>query len=321
MKAVVVNEYGGPDVLELRDVPEPHAGPWQVRVRVHAAAVNPADTLLRVGAMDAAMSDDVPRPYRPGMDLAGILDEIGPGADAGGLEVGDRVMAMVIPTDSSGGAYAEYVVLQAKQIVRAPSNTDHVHTSTVPMNGLTAQRALDVLTLQPGAWVAVTGAAGAVGGYAVELAKAHGLNVIADASPADVELVTGFGADHVLPRGDGLAEAILRIRSGGVDAVVDTALLGSGIAPALRKDGQLTLLRHLSGLGVTAVPGRPDIVLRDVSVPDYRLATDKLDELRDRVETKRLTTRVAKVYPAERAASAHRALEAGGIRGRLVLTF
>lgn len=97
MKAVVVTRYEGPEVLEPAEVAEPHAGPGQVRVRVHAAAVNPTDTLLRVGDTDKALGSAVPRPLRPGMDLAGVLDEIGEGAVTG-LRTGHRVMAMVIRT-------------------------------------------------------------------------------------------------------------------------------------------------------------------------------------------------------------------------------
>lgn len=119
MKAVAVTEYGGPEVLRLVDLPEPHAGPGQVRIRVHAAAVNPADTLLRIGDTDGAMSEVVPQPYRPGMDLAGVIDEIGEETDTD-LELGDRVMAMVVPIDASGGAYAEFVVLDSRQVCRSP---------------------------------------------------------------------------------------------------------------------------------------------------------------------------------------------------------
>ncbi|TPG33559.1 NADP-dependent oxidoreductase [Mycolicibacterium hodleri] len=320
MKAVVITKYGGPDVLELANVPEPHAGRGQLRVRVHAAAVNPADVLFRVGDIDAALNDDVPRPYRPGMDVAGILDEIGEDADTD-LRVGERVMAMVVPIDPSGGAYAEFVVLQPQQVTRAPAGSDHAHAATVPMNGLTARHALDVLDLPPDAWIAVTGAAGAVGGYVVELAKADGLHVVADAGPTDRDLVSSFGADIVVPRGDGIAERIRSAIPGGVDAVIDTALSGAEIEPVLRPGGQLAILRKPGERGMQELPAREDIEVRDVWVPEYRLAHDKLDGLRRLAEEKKLTMRVAHVYPAAQAPEAHRRIEAGGVRGRLVLEF
>ena len=130
MKAVAVLEYGGPDVLRVVDVPDPRAGSGQIRLRVHAAAVNPADTLLRVGDIDAALAGNLDPPYRPGMDAAGIVDEIGPDTTTD-LRVGDRAMAMVVPIDASGGAYAEYVVLQADQVAPAPQGTSHVEASTL----------------------------------------------------------------------------------------------------------------------------------------------------------------------------------------------
>ncbi|MEU9878926.1 NADP-dependent oxidoreductase [Streptomyces phaeochromogenes] len=320
MRAVAVTEYGGPEVLRLVDLAEPHAGPGQVRIRVHAAAVNPADTLLRIGDTDGAMSEVVPQPYRPGMDLAGVIDEIGEETDTD-LELGDRVMAMVVPIDASGGAYAEFVVLDSRQVSRSPEGARHVEAATVPMNGLTARLAIDVLSLPPGAWIAITGAAGGVGGYAVELAKADGLRVIADAAAADVDLVRGLGADVVVARGDGIADRILEVRPGGVDAVIDTALLGAQVEPALRPGGQFAILRGPTERGASPLSGRPGVHVRDVWVPEYRFATDKLEQLRLLVEDGKLSMRVAAVYPASEAAETHRRLEAGGVRGRLVLEF
>src|SRR6185503_5866967 len=207
MKAVAVLDYGGPDVLRVVDMPDPRAGSGQIRLRVHAAAVNPADTLLRVGDIDAALAGNLDPPYRPGMDAAGIVDEIGPDTTTD-LQVGDRAMAMVVPIDASGGAYAEYVVLQADQVAPAPQGTSHVEAATLPMNGLTALLAVDTLDLDPGAWLAVTGAVGAVGGYVVELAKARGIRVIADASPADEALVRKLGADLIVARGPGFGDRV-----------------------------------------------------------------------------------------------------------------
>lgn len=130
-----------------------------------------------------------------------------------------------------------------------------------------------------------------------------------------------MGADEVLPRGDDLADRILQLHPGGVDAVIDTALLSAKIEPAVRPGGQFAELRRPGERGTSPLAGRPDIAVRDVWVPDYRYARDKLDELRRLVEENGLTTRVAAVYPAEQAAEAHRRLEAGGVRGRLVLEF
>ena len=191
-------EFGGPEVLQVVDLPEVHVAPGEVRIRVYAAAVNPTDTFLRNGARAEALREDPP-PYIPGMDAAGFIDEIGAGA-ATDLAVGDAVMAMVIPT-ASHGAYRESIVLATDSVARAPAGSTHIEAATLPMNGLTARQSLNQLALQPGQTVAVTGAAGCYGGYVVQLAKADGIRVIADASTADEQLVRDLGADVVRAAG------------------------------------------------------------------------------------------------------------------------
>jgi NADPH:quinone reductase-like Zn-dependent oxidoreductase len=317
----VVTEYGGPDVLRQIDTEEPHAGGGQVRIRVHAATVNPADVLFRLGDIDEALrAGPLTPPHRPGMEAAGILDEIGPGTHTD-LSVGDRVMAVVMPIDSSGGAYAEYLVADADQVTRAPAGTSHAEAATLPMNGLTARRALDVLNLAPGDTVAVTGAAGAVGGYAVQLAKVDGLRVIADAAPADRELVATLGADQIVTRGTDVGQRIRHAHPEGVAAVIDAALQGNEVLPALRDGGQIAIVRRPGERGTSPIRPERGITIRDVWVPDYTHATDKLEALRTLAEAGRLTLRVARILPAADAAEAHRILEKGGVRGRLVLTF
>lgn len=321
MKAVVVTEYGGPEVLRQVDVEEPHAGPGQVRIRVHAATVNPADVLLRVGDIDDALrASRLSPPYRPGMEVAGFADEIGSGTCTD-IHLGDRVMAILMPIDDSGGAYAEYVVVDADQVSTAPAGSTHAEAATLPMNGLTARRALDVLDLTPGDTLAVTGAAGAVGGYVVQLATADGLNVIADAAPADEQLIRTLGADHVVARGDGVAQRIRQLHPDGVAAVVDAALQGDAVLPALRDGGQIAIVRRDGERGTSTLHPDRGITVRDVWVPDYTHATDKLVALRVLAEQGTVTLRVAQTFPAAQAAAAHRALERGGVRGRLVLTF
>ncbi|NEC51453.1 NADP-dependent oxidoreductase, partial [Actinospica acidiphila] len=199
MKAIGLTTYGGPDVLRELELPTPEAGPGEVRIRVHAAAVNPTDVMMRTGG-HAARLRDVPPPYVPGMDAAGVIDQIGPGVD-GRLSVGQRVVALVMPVRPQGGAYAEQIVVPAESVVPAPAGTDHAEASTLLMNAATARLALDTLALPKGATVAVTGAAGAVGGYTIQLAEADGLTVVADAAPHDRDLVRGFGAGHVVDRG------------------------------------------------------------------------------------------------------------------------
>lgn len=321
MKSIVVSTYGGPEVLRQVDADEPHAGVGEVRVRVHAATVNPADVLLRIGDIDDALrASGLTPPYRPGMEVAGFVDEVGPDTDTS-LHVGDRVMAIVIPIDHSGGAYAEYVVVDARQVAAAPSGSSHAEAATLPMNGLTARRALDVLNLTPGDTLAVTGAAGAVGGYVVQLAKADGLHVIADAAADDRSLVGALGADETVTRGTGVGERIRQIHPEGVAAVVDAALQGDEVVPALRDDGQIAIVRRTGERGTSPLHLERGVRVRDVWVPDYTHRTDKLDSLRVLAERGAITLRVAQTFPAAEAATAHLLLEKGGVRGRLVLTF
>lgn len=304
--------HGGPEALEIVDLPEVHAGPGQVRVRIHAAAVNPTDTMARNGSRAEQQKIDPP-PYVPGMDAAGVVDEVGDGV-ATGVQMGDVVMAMVIPKGSHG-AYREQIVLDARAVVPAPAGTTHVEACTLPMNGLTARQSLDLLGLSSGQTIAVTGAAGAYGGYVVQLAKVDGLTVIADASEADHQLVESLGADIVVRRGDDVAARIREHFPNGVDGLADGAVQNELVIPAVRDGGAFTSVRGFMG------ESQRSITFTATSVRTYDGEFEKLDSLRQLVETGAITLRVAGSYPLERAADAHRRLEAGGTRGRLVIEF
>jgi NADPH:quinone reductase-like Zn-dependent oxidoreductase len=183
------------------------------------------------------------------------------------------------------------------------------------MNGLTARMALDRMGLDPGQVVAVTGAAGAFGGYVVQLAKADGLTVVADASEADEALVRELGADVVVRRGDDVAERIREHFPEGVDGLADGSVQDALVLPAVRDGGAVTTVRGYRGNGQRGVRVFPTLVRR---VAQDRAA---LDRLRQQAEDGVVTLRVAQALPAEQAAEAHRRLERGGVRGRLVLTF
>ncbi|WP_369136911.1 quinone oxidoreductase family protein [Modestobacter versicolor] len=312
MRAVGVTEFGGPEALQLVDVPAEPLGPGQVRLRVTAATVNPTDTYSRNGTY--AQRDPVKQfPYVPGMDVAGELVELGEGVDLD-ITVGERVMGVVVPTGAHGG-YREDIVLPAGSIARVPDGVDDAAASTLPMNGLTARLALDRMALQPGQVLAVTGAAGAFGGYVVQLAKVEGLTVVADASEADEELVRGLGADVVVRRGDDVAARIREQFPDGVDGLADGSVQDAAVLPAVRDGGTVTTVRGYRG------DGQRDLRVHAVMVRQYAEEGAALDRLREQVEKGELTLRVAQTYPAAEAAEAHRRLEAGGVRGRLVLVF
>lgn len=312
MRAVGLFTQGGPEVLEVVDVPEVHAGSGEVRIRVHAATVNPTDVMARNGARADQQKVDPP-PYVPGMEAAGIIDEVGGGVPDR-LKAGDAVMAIVVPKGSHG-AYRELIVLDARSVVRAPAGTTHAEAATLPMNGLTARLSLDLLKLSPGQVIAVTGAAGAYGGYVVQLAKTEGLTVVADAAEKDEALVRSLGADIVVRRGADVASRIRAHFPQGVDGLADGAVLKEAVIPAVRDGGAFTSVRGFQGS-----PQR-DIRFTTTFVRSYATEWEKLDRLRRQVEAGAITLRVAETYPPERAAEAHRRLEAGGTRGRLVIQF
>jgi len=308
MRAIGVNTPGGPDRLEVLDLPVPEPGPGELRIAVAAAAVNPTDTVLREGVGAGELSP----PLVPGMDAAGIVDAIGEGVE---LSPGDRVVAIVDPRTPRGGAYAEQIVVPADGVARVPDGMDLVAASTLPLNALTARRALELMRVPEAGTVAITGAAGAVGGYAIELAKHAGLRVVADAKDEDVELVESFGADRVLDRGDGFPAAVVEHEPGGVDALLDAAVMGHVVLPAVRDGGVIACVRPFDGEPERGI----DVYI--VRPADYVHDGAGLAELVDLAERGVLSLRVARTFPAEEAAEAHRQRAAGGTRGRLVLTF
>jgi NADPH:quinone reductase len=315
VKAVGFTEFGGPEVMRVLDLPEPHAGPGQVRIKVAAAAVHPSDVNARLGVI-ADYSPELFPPaekYVVGWDAAGVIDEVGEGVRAE-LAVGAEVIALLEPKLALG-AQAEYVVAPAESVIRAPKGADLTAASTLLMNALTARMALEALELPPGATVAVTGAAGAVGGYAVQLAKAAGLTVIADAAQTDRDLVIGFGADHVLPRGDGFAERVRDLCPSGTDGIIDGAVMNDTVTAAVRDGGSIATVQGFTGTADRGVRWCP------VFVYDRRRDTAALTELRDQAEAGILTLRVAATFPVDQAEAAHRLFEAGGVRGRPVLLF
>lgn len=313
MRAIGVTTFGGPEALEVLDLPEPHAGPGEVRIRVHAAAVNPTDTNMRSGVYYEQSGDTRPGPWVPGADAAGTIDEVG--AEVEGWQVGDEVMAVVVPMSDHGGAYADQVVVPAASVAARPEGIEAVAGSTLLMNALTARLLLDLLALPAGATLAVTGAAGAFGGYAVQLAVADGLVVVADAKDEDEELVRSFGATHVVRRGDDVAERIREVVPDGVDGLLDGSVQTEQLVPAIRDGGGMGTIRGWSG------PAERGITVHPVLVFDHAERSDLLHTLGEQVASGVLTPRVARVLPPEQAGEAHRMLEAGGVRGRIVLDF
>ncbi|MEU4699147.1 NADP-dependent oxidoreductase [Nonomuraea dietziae] len=299
---------GGSGSPRLIEAPLPQAGRGQIRIKVAAAGVNPFDLAVATGALAGYGVARKLDAYGLGFDAAGVVDQVGEGA---AFALGQEVIALTSRLEAPTKAQAEYVVVDARAAALAPRGVSAAEAATLPLNALTAWQSLDRAHLRQGETVLVTGAAGAVGGYAVELAAARGLRVVAAAGRQDEELVRGFGAEWFVSREEDLAEAVRRQVPGGVDAVIDAAITGLAGLDALRDGGAFIAL----SAGVAPVPLRGT----DVATVFFREEPRQLAEIVRLAELGRLTTRVAGTYPLEKAADAHARLSAGGVRGRLVL--
>lgn len=302
MRAILVRKFGGPEVLEVVEVPVPEAGAGQVRIRVEAAALNPVDLLVAGGFFVKLGRLPQAPVYGVGWDVAGVVDAVGEGVT--GYAVGDRVIGISDQLDRAPDVQAEYAVLPATDLAPFPAGRTAAEAASLPLNALTADQAIDLLALPEGGTLLVTGAAGGVGGYAVELGRMRGLRVIATARAADEDLVRSFGAAEFIPSGGDLGA------HGQVDAVIDAAKLGPPALAAVREGGAF-----VSVDGSLPETDRGIRALAVLCTADGK----RLAELSALVEKGELTVRVAEVLPFERVTEAYTKLAAGGFRGRIVL--
>ncbi|TCO45516.1 NADPH:quinone reductase-like Zn-dependent oxidoreductase [Kribbella antiqua] len=305
MRALVARRLEGPDALEVIETPVPEPAAGQVRIKVAAAAVNPVDVAVSTGKV-VQYGVTAPREqFGLGWDVAGTIDAIGEGVD---LTPGTPVIGLADLLGLPLKTHAEYVVLNADAVAPAPKGLDLTAASTIALNALTALQALKALQLTPGQTLLVTGAAGGVGGYAVELGKRLDLTVIASAGEEDEDLVRRLGADHFVPKD---LTAVHTIAPAGVDGLVDAAVRGIAAQEAVRNRGW-----HAH---VQAGPTPPH--LRGITVEQIFVQANRseLQELVQLVEAGVLSTRVADTYPLHEAPAAYNRLAKGGVRGRLVL--
>jgi NADPH2:quinone reductase len=305
MRVCEVTEFGGPEVLQAGERPWPVARDGEVVVAIEAANVNPTDTATRSGAARRRMPDLQP-PFVPGWDLAGEVGEVG--APDSGYAIGDPVVGM-IPFGRIGGrvgAYAQAAAVQPDWLAPRPEGLDEVHGATVPLNALTAHQALESIAAPAGAAVLITGASGAVGSFATQLATQRGIRVVALASYDDEAWVGGLGANQVLPRGTDLSKI------GPVDALLDAVPLGAQALAPVRRGGVAVFTRGSVEL--------PDELEVRVEKPLVHSDPEALAELTRMVGEGRLRSRLDRTLDLARAAEAHRLVERGGLRGKVVLT-
>ena len=309
MRAVRFHEYGGPDVLREEDVAEPAPGPGQVRVRVAATSFNGIDGNIRGGFMQHEIP--VTLPHVPGIDVAGHVDALGAGVT--GLAVGDAVIGFLPMTED--GAAAEQVVVPAEVLTAAPAGVPLVDAAALPTVGLTAWQALfDLGGLTAGQRLLVNGAGGAVGGYAVQLAHAAGVHVVATASPRSIDRVRAAGADEVV---DHTTTELASVITEPVDVVLNLAPVDperlAALADLVRPGGAV--------VSTTVWMPAPSDEARGVRGVDLFVRSDaaQLAGLVERVDRGTLRVEVARRVPLADLASVHRAAAAGEISGKVVV--
>jgi NADPH:quinone reductase-like Zn-dependent oxidoreductase len=298
MKAARFSRFGAPDVLELVDLPDPHPGVGEIRIRVRAAGVNASDWKKRQGLLDQEL------PQTLGYEAAGVVDEVG--ADVSGIALGDEVFG----ASPYGAAQAELALLSDWAPV--PPGLGFVAAAAIPVAAETAARALDHLGARRGETILINGASGSVGSAAVQLAVARGARVIGTGSPGSHEFLRALGAEPVA-YGDGMRERVRAVAHGGIDRALDAA--GSGVLP------ELIALTGAPGrvLTVADLPGAQRYGVRFSRGDDGR-ATYVLAQVAELVVAGRFRVVVGRTFPLADIAEAHRVGEAGSVRGKLVLT-
>lgn len=313
MLAVTFDKFGGSDVLQIMKRPMPIPSAGEVVVKVAAATVNPTDIMMRSGAQAKLMTALVP-PYTAGMEFSGHVHAVGTGVE---LLPGTPVMGVVNPRRPEGGAQAEYVVVPAASVAALHEGVDLIAAATIPMNGLTAVLALEMLDLVPGQVLLVTGGAGMLGGSTIQLARARGLRVIANVGEDKAARVKALGANVIVPRDAGMAEAIRAACPGGVDGLIDGALIGQNISGLVREGGGAIALR-----GSHPIEDKR-LNTHVVSVAKGFERSDVLADLSKMLGDGNLRPRLAPDgrIPFRNAAIAYDATEAGKLDGRAVLIF
>ena len=322
MQAILARAFGGPEVLKLEDVPDPAAGPGQVRVKVHAVGVNPYDTYMRTGAY--AIKPDLP--YTPGADAAGVVDQVGGGVS--GITAGDRVYVSGTAIGKAHGAYAQYVVCEPQQVHRLPDAISFTQGAGLFVPYVTAWRALfGRANTRPGEVVLIHGASGGVGVAATQFAVAAGATVIGTAGTDEgLAVVKAQGARHAVNhRSAGYLDEITTLSNGrGPDVILE-------MLANVNLDHDLTVVAPSGRIVVIGNRGRVEIdarkiMTKDVSVFGLALWGIPADEVRRAhaaiiagLDSGALKPVVGTELPLKDAALAHQRVMEPGARGKIVL--
>jgi NADPH:quinone reductase-like Zn-dependent oxidoreductase len=304
MKAAYIEKFGGPEVLQYGDLPDPVAAPGEVVVDVDAATVNAADWKFRAG--EYARHYNVKFPQIPGRDFSGVVSAVGDGAD---LKVGDAVFGVL--GAGKEGTYCEKIAIPAALVAKKPDGLSHINAAALALTGLTAINSVeDTLKLQRGETILIQGGAGGVAGFAIQFAKYLGARVITTCSAANVDYVRGLGADQVI---DYNAQNFTRVVS-GCDAVFDT--VGGDVAKqsfaVLKPGGRAAFIA--SGAEAPK-PDRSDVTALRPPVPRSRKAMERIAEV---FMAGGVKPPEVKLYKLSQAADAHRLSQSRHFRGKLV---
>ncbi|MGP8297731.1 NADP-dependent oxidoreductase [Streptomyces inhibens] len=304
MKAISAKSYGGPEVLEYSDRPDPKVSPDSVLIRVKAAGVNPVDWKILAGYLDPVM--EVHFPLIPGWDVAGVVEAVG--ADAPEYEIGAEVMGYVRKDEVQHGTFAELVAAPVRTLAHKPAGLSWQQAAGLPLAGLTAYRAIKRVGTKAGETALVHAAAGGVGSLAVQILVAQGTRVIGTASERNHEFLRSLGAEPVI-YGDGLADRVRALAPEGIDVALD--FVGGGVVEVsqqlLKDRGRVASIAdgEVKEKGGHMVWVRPD--------------TDDLTALGELADAGKLTVPVAATFPLSRTAEAFRESMAGRTRGKIVL--
>jgi NADPH:quinone reductase-like Zn-dependent oxidoreductase len=299
MKAIQYTQFGGPEVLQVVDLPEPHAGDGQIRIAVRAVGINPVDWKTRNGMMGGDL------PKTTGLEVSGVVDEVGGGVSD--VAAGDAVFG-----STSGGA-AEFAVLE--HYAPIPPSLDFVAAAALTVAVETAWRTLDLLGVADGQTVVVNGAAGAVGIATVQLARDRGARVIGTASPGNHDYLRSYGAEPTT-YGEGLAERVREL-VGQAQPAVDRAIDDAG-------GGALPALVELTGdpehvITIADYQGSQETGVTMTGGPGTERAWHALGQVGELIEAGRFSVPVAQTFPLDQIAEAQRLSETGHVRGKLVL--
>jgi NADPH:quinone reductase-like Zn-dependent oxidoreductase len=304
MKAVVYRRYGGPEVLEPAELPEPKTHVDSVLVRVRAAGLNHADLAMQAGLLDAAVETYFP--VVPGWDIAGVVQRAGPGAAE--FSPGDEVIGYLRgDVQRAHGGLAELAAADVRTLARKPAGMDFAEAAALPLAGLTAyQGVVRALGVRAGETLLVLGAAGGVGSLAVQIALVQGARVIGSAAPGQHDYLRSLGAEAA-GRDEALARQVRQVVPQGADAVFDTAGHGGlrAAAGAARPGGRL------ASAAEPGVPGATDVFAR--------LDAADLTAVAALAAAGRLRVRVGATFGLDQAADAERALAAGKTPGKIVV--